>query len=301
MTMEYGNISRRNLIKAGVLAAAAVPLAGGGGEALAAGAAAAAGVQGNGTPPEGWDRFRGLKVGVATYTFHKKSLEEAIAGTRRVGVAYCSIKSSHLPLESSAEQRKAVVAKFKAAGITPLSCGNISMRTEAEARQAFEYARDAGIPTIVCAPVYDVLPALDKLVKEFDIKIAIHNHGPEDKWFPSPLDVWERVKGLDPRVGLCVDVGHCARAGVEPQEAILKCRERVYDCHMKDIVKREPHAKVTEVGRGVLDIPAVVRALLEIKMEGHVGFEYEKNFDDPVPGVAEGAGYVRGVVATMPA
>jgi sugar phosphate isomerase/epimerase len=298
--MEHGNISRRNLIKAGVLAAAAVPLVEGS-VTLAAAAKEKTATQADGTPPAGWDRFRGLKVGVATYSFRKKSLEEAIAGTRRVGLAYCSIKSFHLPLESSAEQRKAVVAQFKAAGITPLSCGNISMKTEAEARQAFEYARDAGIPTIVCAPVYDVLPALDKLVKEFDIKIAIHNHGPEDKWFPSPLDVWERVKNLDPRVGLCVDVGHCARAGVEPQDAILKCRERVYDCHMKDIVERKPHAKVTEVGRGVLDMPAVIRALLEIKMEGHVGFEYEKDFDDPVPGVAEGAGYFRGAIATLPA
>lgn len=291
-------ISRRNLIKAGVAVAAAVPLGGVG--AYAAAEAEKKAVPAS-QPAVGWDRFRGLKVGVATYTFRQKPLGPTLEGIRRVGLAYCSIKDFHLPLKSTAEQRKEVADQFRAWGIKPLSCGNITMRSEKEAREAFEYARDAGIPTIVCAPVYDVLPVLDKLVKEFDIRIAIHNHGPEDKWFPSPLDVLARVKDLDPRVGMCVDVGHCARAGVEPQDAIHQCAGRVYDCHMKDIATREPHAKVIEVGRGVLDIPAIVRALLEMKMEGHVGFEYEKDFGDPLPGLAESVGYVRGVMAGMPA
>jgi sugar phosphate isomerase/epimerase len=295
MDMQDFPISRRNLIKAGVMAAAVVPLVGVGAYAAEGEKTAAS------EPAVGWDRFGGLKVGVATYTFRQKPLGPTLEGIRRVGLAYCSIKDFHLPLKSTAEQRREVADQFRAAGITPLSCGNISMKSEKEAREAFEYARDAGIPTIVCAPVWDVLPVLDKLVREFDIRIAIHNHGPEDKWFPSPLDVLERVKDLDPRVGMCVDVGHCARAGVEPQEAIVKCAGRVHDCHMKDIVSRDAKAKVTEVGRGVLDIGAILRALVEIKMEGHVGFEYEKDFGDPLPGLAESVGYVRGVMAGMEA
>jgi sugar phosphate isomerase/epimerase len=298
--MAHEQMSRRDLVKAGVVAAVAAALPAGARGAQAAGTttrAAAATTE----PAAGWDRFRGLKVGVATYTFKQKPLEPTIEGIRKVGVAYCSIKDFHMPLKSTAEQRREVADKFRAAGITPLSCGNISIRTEADARQAFEYARDAGIPTIVCAPVHDVLPALDKLVKEYDLRIAIHNHGPEDKWFPSPYDVWARVQDLDPRVGLCIDVGHTARAGVDPAEAIVKCRQRVYDCHMKDLISTDAKGKVIEVGRGVLNIPSILRALLEIKMDGHVGFEHEKDMSEPLPGLAESVGFVRGVMAGMPA
>ena len=243
----------------------------------------------------------GLKLGVATYTLRLMPLDQTIADIRRVGLAYCSIKDTHLPLKSSAAERKAVADKFRAAGITPLSCGVISIHSEADARQAFEYARDAGIPAIVAAPTHEMLPTLDKLVKEFDIKIAIHTHGPQDKFFPSPYDVWSRVQDLDPRVGLCIDVGHTAHAGVAPQDAIAKCGPRLYDCHMKDVVSHDPKAKFTEVGRGVLDIPAILKALVAIKMPGHVGFEHEIDPKDPMPGLAEDVGYVRGVLRMLPA
>ena len=276
-------------MRAGVLAAAAVPVM----SALGQGAVAAEG------PAVGSDRFKGLKVGVATYTFRQRPLEPTLAGIRMVGLAYCSIKDFHMPLKSTAAERKEASDKFRAAGITPLSCGNISMKTEKDARQAFEYARDAGIPTIVCAPAPSVVPMLDPLVKEFDVRIAIHNHGPEDAWAKSPYDVWEKIKDLDPRVGLCVDVGHTARAGVAPEESILKCRERVYDIHMKDLVGTERNSKVIEVGRGVLNIKGILAALLEIKFTGHVGFEHEKDMNEPLPGLAESVGYVRGVLAGM--
>jgi sugar phosphate isomerase/epimerase len=280
------------MMKASVLTAAATALPWGDRHAAHAAPASA--------PATGSDRFRGLKVGVATYTFRQRPLAPTIDGIRRVGLAYCSIKDFHLPLKSTPEQRREVADQFRAAGITPLSCGNITMRTDADARQAFEYARDAGIPTIVCAPVHDVLPALDKLVREFDIRVAIHNHGPEDKWFPSPYDVWDRVKDLDRRVGLCIDVGHAARSGAEPAGAIRKCRDRVYDIHMKDLANLQGRGKAIEVGRGLLDVKGMLQALLDIKFDGHVGFEHEKDFDEPLPGLAESVGYVRGVIAALP-
>ncbi|MGZ5189481.1 MAG: sugar phosphate isomerase/epimerase family protein, partial [Flavisolibacter sp.] len=114
-----------------------------------------------------------------------------------------------LSLKSTAEERKAIIAKFREAGITPLSCGNITMENdEANIRRAFEYAKDCGFGTIVCSPHPDSMSILDKMVKEFDIKLAIHNHGPEDKRFPSPHDVWKSVKDFDKRIGFCIDVGH---------------------------------------------------------------------------------------------
>lgn len=275
---------------------------------LAASAAALAPIVGRtayGQPQEAagnpaTDPWLGLKVGIASYTFSKLPLDATIQGIRRVDVHYVSIKEAHLPLKSTAEQRKAVAAKFRAAGITPLSCGNVGMRgSESELRNAFEYARDAGIPTIVCAPSKENLPVLDRLVKEFDIKLAIHNHGPEDKTFPSPLDVWQAVEKLDERVGLCIDVGHTARAGVDPVQAIRACAPRLYDVHMKDLVSREPRARVTEVGRGVLDIRGILQALRAIGFTGHVGLEHEKDMNDPLPGVAESIGYIRGTLAGM--
>ncbi|MEJ7710512.1 MAG: sugar phosphate isomerase/epimerase [Pyrinomonadaceae bacterium] len=246
------------------------------------------------------DPWHGFKVGVASYTLRKLPLDDAIKAIQRVGLQYVSIKDLHLPLKSTKEERQAVAQKFKAAGITPLSCGNITMQNdEANIRQAFEYARDAGIPTIVCSPDPASMPILDKMVKEFDIKLAIHNHGPEDKKFPSPYDVWKAVEKYDKRVGFCIDVGHTARAKVDPAEAILRFRDRLYDLHFKDINSTEPDGQTIEIGRGVLDLAPVLRALMKIKFEYLVSFEYEKDADDPLPGLAESVGYTKALLAGM--
>jgi sugar phosphate isomerase/epimerase len=143
------------------------------------------------------------------------------------------------------------------------------------------------------------VPLLDKFVKEFDIKLAIHNHGPEDKQFPSPYDVMSAVEKFDKRIGLCIDVGHTARAGVDPAEAIIKCRERLYDVHMKDISAMGARNTPIESGRGILNSRAILAALVKIKYQGLVGFEYEKDSKDPVPGLAESVGYVKGLLAGL--
>jgi sugar phosphate isomerase/epimerase len=279
-------MNRRQLLQAGASAVALIP------------SSAALAAQGESKKPA--DRWHGLKIGVATYTLRQLPLETAIKDIQRVGLHYCSIKDVHLPFKTSADERKAVAQKFKDAGITPLSCGNVGMKNdEANIRTAFEYARDIGLPTIVCAPPPEALPILDKLVKEFDIRIAIHNHGPEDKQFPSPYDVWKAVQPFDKRVGLCIDVGHSARAGAEPAEAILKCRERLYDVHLKDISNTTPKGANVECGRGVLDLKGICRNLLKINFEHHVGFEYEKDGSDPLPGLAESVGYVHGILAMI--
>jgi sugar phosphate isomerase/epimerase len=178
----------------------------------------------------------------------------------------------------------------------------ISIKDDAGARVAFEYARDIGASTIVCFPELAVLPTLDKLVKEFDINIAIHNHGPEAKMFKSPYEAMDAIAAFDPRVGLCIDVGHTARAGVDPAEAIRKCKDRLHDCHFKDI--NSVHAPSAgkaelEIGRGVLDIKGMLMAMLEIKYAGHVGFEHEKTAENPLPGLAEGMGYTKGVLSCI--
>jgi sugar phosphate isomerase/epimerase len=281
--------SRRTLIKTGALAAAALPAL-----PLDSAATVIAADNGNGDP------WRGLKVGVASYTFRKMPLDATLKAIQRVGLRYMSIKDAHLSLKSTPEERRAVAQKIKDAGITLMSCGNVSMQNdEANVRAAFEYARDAGIPTIVCSPHPDSMAILDKMVKEFNIKLAIHNHGPEDKRFPSPYDVWKAVQPYDRRIGLCIDVGHTARAKVDPAEAIRKCRERLYDLHVKDIKSTDPRASTVEMGRGVLNEKSIFAALLEIKYPYLVSFEYEKDADDPLPGLAESVGYAKGLLTCM--
>jgi sugar phosphate isomerase/epimerase len=137
------------------------------------------------------------------------------------------------------------------------------------------------------------------MVKEFNIKIAIHNHGPEDKKFPSPHDVWKAVEKYDERLGFCIDVGHTARAGVDPAEAIKKYRARLYDLHFKDINSTAPNGGTVEAGRGVLDLRSFLQAILSIKYQYLLSFEYEKDADDPLPGLAETIGYTRGLLASM--
>ena len=253
--------------------------------------------------PAAKDPWRGLKVGMASYSYRKLPLDACIKGIQRVALRYVSIKDFHLPMNSTSEQRKEVAKKFRDAGINPISCGVVTIKNdEKSTRNAFEYARDIGVPTMVCSPDPEALPLCNKLVKEFDIRLAIHNHGPEAKDFKSPLDAMRAIMNLDPRIGVCIDVGHTARAGVDPATAIRTCKPRLFDCHFKDI--NNPHgrnagASEVEVGRGILDIRGMLQALLEVGFQGHVGFEHEKDPNDPIPGVAESVGYTKGVLSGL--
>ena len=278
------NWSRRQLIKTGTAAILGAPLL------------ARSEFVNNYAEPDK-DVWKGMKAGVASYTFRKFSVDDTIKAMKRLDLKYISIKDFHLPLDSTTEQRKSVVQKFKDAGITPVSCGNITMKNdEADIRRAFEYARDCGMYDIVCSPDPASMPILDKMVKEFDIRIAIHNHGPEDKKFPSPHDVWKAVQQYDPRVGLCIDIGHTARAKVDPAEAIIKYKDRLHDLHFKDINTTEPDGVTVPGGRGVLDLPSVMKALTKIKYTNLFAIEYEGSEDDPVAEVAETVGYAKGLI-----
>jgi sugar phosphate isomerase/epimerase len=286
---SLASLSRRSFVRLGVSAAALAPLSG-----LVSRGHAAAPEASSGDP------FRGLKVGIASYTFSRFPLDQTIDAIRTIGVHYVSIKDAHLSLKSTAAERKAVARQFRDAGITPLSCGNITMTDDEDnIRNAFEYARDAGIPVIVCKPTKKSLPVLDRMVKEFDIRIAIHNHGPEDNVWPSPYTAWEAIQPYDERVGLCIDVGHTARTGVDPTEAIRKCAARLHDVHLKDIASKEGKSKPVEVGRGVLDVPAMLQALLDIGFSRHVGLEYEKDMKNPLPGAIESISYVRKIMPQL--
>ena len=283
--------TRRQLIGAATAAAAALPL-------VAARSAPAQELLKSPAPESSRpDPWRGLKAGVATYSLRGMKVEDAIVAIQRVDLKYASIKDVHLRLDAHPSWKLAVTRKFKEAGITPISCGVINMTgDEAEIRKAFEYARDINVPTIVCSPDPASMETLDKLVKEFDIKLAIHNHGPGDKKYPSPYDAMKLAEKFDERIGVCIDVGHTARAGVDPAESIRKCAERLYDVHLKDVANPKQRGPEVELGRGDLDVSAMLQALQDIKYAHHVGFEHEKHPKDPVPGLAESVGYAKGLM-----
>jgi len=246
------------------------------------------------------DPLRGLKLGITSYSVRKMNLDDAIKATVRLGVRYISLKDFHLPLKSTSDQRREVSRKIKEAGLVLMGCGVIYMKNdESEIENAFEYARDAGIPTMVASPDPAAMGIVDKMVKKYGTRVAIHNHGPEDKQYPTPDSVRKAIEGYDSRIGLCIDIGHTTRSGLNAAAEIRKHAPRLYEIHFKDVDRPVAGGKTVEAGRGVIDIPAVLRALRDIGFQGNVALEFEKDADDPLTGMAESIGYARGVLRML--
>lgn len=246
-----------------------------------------------------------VKLSVATYSLRKFKRPEAIKMIQQCQVKFADVKEMHLPLTDSPEQLKAGIKEFHDAGIKVIAAGNIDLKKPEELKPAFDYAKTCGIPTIVCAPAKETLPAIEKLVKEYNIKIAIHNHGPEDKIFPTPQSVLDAVKDMDQRMGLCIDIGHTARTGADIVESIRLAGPRLHEMHFKDL--KDPHNKdwkvardsQVPVGEGVLPIADIFRQLIKQKYNGYCSLEYEIHADDPLPGMQQSFAYMRKVLAEI--
>lgn len=241
-----------------------------------------------------------IKLGIASYSFRKFTRTEAIDMTKKIGTPYLNIKDFHLKLDSTPEQIDAARREFADAGLIIVGCGNVSFSdsdSDAQRRAKFEYAKRAGVPLIVCAPTHQTLPKLEPLVKEYDIKIALHNHGPEDKQFPTPQSVLEAMKGMDPRCGLCIDIGHTARTGKDVVESIAEAGPRLLDMHVKDLKDMGDKESQCDVGEGMMPFPAIFRQLLKMNYQGYVNLEYEINETAPLVGMEKSFAYMRGVLA----
>jgi inosose dehydratase len=240
-------------------------------------------------------------LGLASYTLRNFPLDKALTMTQRVGLKYICLKSVHLDLGSKPADIEVAAAKVKAAGLILYGCGVVTMNNKAQIDQAFDYAKAAGMKTIIAAPTPGVLSIINDKVQQFNIALAIHNHGPGDNNFPSPESVFEKIKDLDKRIGLCIDIGHTIRIGLDPIRDAERFAPRLLDVHIKDITAARTDGKDIEVGRGVIDIPRLLETLIKVKFSGIVSFEYEKDADDPLPGLAESVGFVRGVLAEIKA
>jgi sugar phosphate isomerase/epimerase len=276
-------LSRRTFLRSTALTGAALSLR----SALAAQAPAA------GMP---------IHLGLASYTFREFGRVQMIRFMKELGIDALNTKDvlDHLPTDPV--QEAAAVAAYSAAGIKLHAAGAIyfDKDEDADIRSKFEYCKRAGIGVIVAGdPSPASLPRVERFVKEYDIRIAIHNHGPEDKLWQSPLDILKLIKTMDPRIGCCIDVGHTARAGTDVVDAIHQVGPRLFNMHMKDLTDFTSKESQVAVGRGKMPVKAIFEALIATKYNGFVDLEYEVHGDNPMPGVTESFAYMRGVLAGM--
>jgi len=243
---------------------------------------------------------RTLKLGIASYSTRKFTLDQTLAMAKTLGVTYMTFKDVHVPRTETPDATRALRARIEAAGITIMGGGTITLPNDpAEIRKNFEYAKAAGFPLIFTSPDPAALDTVEQLAREYDIRVAIHNHGPEDKWWPRPQDAYAAIRSRDNRLGLCIDIGHTLRTGTDPIAACRECRDRLYDMHVKDLAVKTDRDSQVAVGRGIIDFPGLFRTLLEIGYQGQVGLEYEIHEDDPLPGMIESLAYERGVLAAL--
>jgi sugar phosphate isomerase/epimerase len=243
-----------------------------------------------------------IRLGVASYTFRNFSRAQMIGFLKQLNVLALNAKDAkdHLPME--AQQEAAALADYSAARIKLHAAGTVYFPKDEDAdiRSKFEYCKRAGIGVIVAGdPAVETLPRIEKFVKEYDIRFAIHNHGPEDKLWHSPLDVLKAVKSMDPRMGCCIDVGHTARAGTDVVQAIREAGPRLFNVHMKDLRNFESKESQVAVGDGIMPVKGIFEALAAVQYKGFVDLEYEIHADDPMPGVMSSFTNMRGVLVDL--
>ena len=268
-----------------------------GGVALGAAGSAFAPAVAQGSPALHTD----IKLGVASYSLRKFSRDEAISMTRALDTPYINIKSFHLTHESTPQELAAGRKVFEDAGLKIVGGGTITIHEDTDefVGSMFEYAKNCGMPLMVVAPKPEVLPRIEKFARQYDIMVAIHNHGPEDQYFPAPSDGLKLIKDMDPRMGLCVDVGHTARTGVDVVQSIADAGSRVLDLHMKDLANMSDRDSQVAVGEGKMPVAEIFKQLSKMDYQGYVNLEYEIFADDPLPGMKQSFAYMRGVLAGL--
>ncbi len=242
-----------------------------------------------------------VKLGVASYSLREFPLDKALEMMKTLRTPYVNFKSMHMPYEKSAAELGAIRKQIEAAGFQIVGGGTITFEkdTNAEVEKYFAYAKAAGMPTMVATCDPGILPRVERYAKQYDIKVAIHNHGTEDKNYPSPYDVLKYVKNMDSRMGLCIDCGHTVRTGTDVVQAIKDAGPRLHDMHIKDLADMTSKDSQVAVGEGNLPIPGIFRALESIRYPGYVNLEYEINPKDPLVGMQVSFAYMRGVIAAM--
>ncbi len=266
--MSTPSLSRRGFLAAGVATcAAASPLG-----VLAREAAAA-----------------DLNLGIQLYSLRGYKVDEAMKHARDIGFRFVEFYGDMYPVNSDAAAIATMKKKLADLGLTISAHGVNGFGGDADAnRKVFEFAKAAGIPCISADPSPEAFKSLDELVKEFDIKIAIHNHGPKHR-YNKVVDVLKAIEGHDARIGACADLGHYIRSGEKPTEVIRLLKGRLYGIHLKDFKEMQDQTTGVILGKGHLDVPAVMAALVQtgFPKNGALSLEYEENPQNPLDDIRQ--------------
>lgn len=229
------------------------------------------------------DPYRPFRVGIQSYSLRAFPFDKALELTQRLGLRYWEGFQNHVPISADPAARQAVLAALKEARVVLDSWGVQGFDgNEQSARRVFEFARAMGIRTISADPSPDALDLLDRLVQEYKVNIAIHNHGPGSR-YDKISSVENALRGRHPRMGACIDTGHFLRSGEDPVEAIRRLGKRVHGVHLKDVKDK---TLFTEVGKGDLDTVGLFRELRKLRYNSLVALEYEEHPDDPGPHIS---------------
>lgn len=244
-----------------------------------------------------------IRLGIASYSFREFARGLCIRYTKQLGTPYLTIKEFHALYRSTPEELDRARNDFAKAGITLTGGGTVYMQKEDpdDVKSYFEYCKRLGMPMMNVGATAKTLPIIERFAKQYDIKIALHNHGPEDKHFPAPSDALKLMKDMDPRMGVCIDVGHTTRTGKDLLEEITAAGPRLLDMHMKDLKDLMNKDSQCDVGDGAMPVPAIFKQLKKMNYGGIVHLEYEINADNPVPGMQRSFAYMRGVLAGLKA
>ncbi len=232
------------------------------------------------------------KIGLQSYSLRTMPFEKAVATVKQLGLTYLEAFPGHLPIERANEAKKVLEEN----GVKLIAYGVVYMgKDEGALRRVFDFAKMMGIEVLTADPSPDSFELLDKLVEEYGVYVAIHNHGPGSR-YPGVESVVKAIQGHHERIGLCYDTGHGARAGDEIVEAVRKIGKRIYGVHLKDV--NEQKRDVT-IGTGILDIRGFVKALKDVGFKGSFMIEYELEPQDPVPGIQKSLEFVKKVIAEV--
>ena len=242
-------------------------------------------------------------LGMAGYTFNKFDIDKTLAFMKKIDVHYLCIKDFHLPINANEAQIAEFKKKLADHGVIGYAVGPIYMGDVEAVDKAFAYAQRVGVDLVVGVPGvwgdkgprYDVLDRVEQKVKETGIRYAIHLHGPDMPLYPDATSIWNDVKDRDPRLGICLDIGHDLRAGADPIKDLKRYAKRVFDIHLKDVTEGTKAGHAIELGRGAIDFSKFVKMLRKVGYKGSCSLEYEKDMSDPFIGIAESVGYFKAV------
>ena len=242
-----------------------------------------------------------LKLGLQLYSLRKFSLDDALKHAKDLGFEQVEFYGGMFAVDSSDEKISEVVGKVKTLGLSISAHGvNGFGKDFAANRRVFEFAKKAGISILSAAPTPESLDNLNELVKEFNIRIAIHNHGPKDR-FNKVADLLKAIDGRDERIGACADLGHYIRSGEKPVEVIRSLTGRLFGVHLKDFETMEDKAKGVLLGQGHLQCDAVFDAMVKAKFpsDGALSLEYEENPDNPLEDIRQCVATAKKAIASI--